>query len=129
MSLPTMIYLAGPITGVGDEARGWRIHAARMMPGTWQAIDPLVIEAASMNPEYIVQLDYSWLERSSGVICRVDRPSWGTAMELAYARQLNLPVVGFGTIEGTPSPWLLFHVNKIVPTLAEAIDTLKGILK
>lgn len=121
------IYLAGPITGVGEEAREWRGRAQRLLPQDWQGIDPLVVEAHTVTPEAIVALDYAWIEKSHAVLARVDQPSWGTAMELVYAHNLKLPIVGFGQIE-KPSPWLFHHLTVHKPDLASGIDYLKGLL-
>lgn len=124
-----MIYLAGPITGVGDSARGWRANAIQMLEAYgFKAIDPLVVEAATITPSAVVELDYAWISKSSGIIARVDTPSWGTAMELVYAYNKGIPVVAWGDVSHV-SPWLLFHTSIIKPTLTEAVDHLKEILQ
>lgn len=117
------IYLAGPITGSND-AREWRKTACGLLAPQLEGIDPLVVEAATITPEQVVRLDYSWIERSSGVIARVDYPSWGTAMELVYAYGLKMPIIGWGEIV-KPSPWLFHHLTKHVVGLGDAIDLMK----
>ena len=123
-----LIYLAGPITGVGDDARGWRSNAIPMLEEHgFTAIDPLVVEAATITPAAVVQLDYAWISKSVGIIARVDRPSWGTAMELVYAFNQGIPVVAWGDVPHV-SPWLLHHITTLKPTLVEAIEHLREIL-
>lgn len=122
------VYLAGPITGVGDDARNWRTSAIFLLEQNGhKGIDPLVVEAATITPEAVVALDYAWIEKSDAVLARVDIPSWGTAMELVYAHNLKIPVIGFGRIE-KPSPWLFHHLTVHKPDLASGVDYLKGIL-
>lgn len=123
-----MIYLAGPITGVGEDAKGWRESVMpKLKELGYRGIDPLVVEAATITPQAVVQLDYAWIEKSSAILARVDRPSWGTAMELVYAHHRRIPVVGWGDVP-SPSPWLSHHLTVLKPTLDEALDYLKGIL-
>lgn len=121
------IYLAGPITGV-DTAADWRKLACQLLePHGLSGIDPLVVEAKTITPEQVVQLDYAWIERSSGIIARVDQPSWGTAMELVYAHGFKMPIIGWGNIE-KPSPWLFHHLTKHVPYLGEAVALIKELV-
>lgn len=117
-------YLAGSITHA-DDASSWRQEAAANAPVGWLALDPLVFELArNVMPEEIVRLDYGLIMQSSAVIVKVDKPSWGTAMELAFAKHHAIPVIAFhdaNVIWWEQSPWLRYHVTRVRPDLSSAL--------
>jgi nucleoside 2-deoxyribosyltransferase len=122
-------YLAGSITHA-DGASSWRQEAANNAPAGWLALDPMVFELArNVTPKEIVKLDYGLIMKSSAVIVKVEEPSWGTAMELAFAKQHAIPVIAFlgeraKFIWEKQSPWLRYHVSKVVPDLPGALMAL-----
>lgn len=120
-------YLAGSITHA-DDAASWRQEAAANAPAGWLALDPLVFELAkNVSPAEIVKLDYGLIMKSSAVIVKVDKPSWGTAMELAFARQHGIPVIAIfeeGFVWSQQSPWLRHHVTLRRTDLPSALTAL-----
>ncbi|QWY83379.1 hypothetical protein [Rhizobium phage RHph_X3_2] len=119
-------YLAGSITHAAD-ASSWRQEAANNAPVGWLALDPLVFELArNVTPAEIVKLDYGLIMKSSAVIVKVEEPSWGTAMELAFAKQHAIPVIAFlgeraKFIWEKQSPWLRYHVTRVRNDLPSAL--------
>ena len=124
------VYLAGPINGCSDEqANGWRRAAKAWLQGRAHVLDPMArdyrgVETANVNA--IVEGDLADIRASDVLLVKVTYPSWGTAMEIAYARMAGKRVVafGFGAPERGPeihSPWLAYHVE-CVSTLRQAVD-------
>lgn len=119
------VYLAGPINGCTDEeCRRWRSHARQMLEPTHAVIDPMDFDCRGLEREMageIIKHDLERLDEADIVLVNAKRPSWGTAMELVYARQGGKPViayVGFGNSD--VSPWLQGHSAKVCATLTEA---------
>ncbi len=123
MSKPT-VYLAGGINGLSDEeAKGWRDVAARELQSLYDILDPMVRDFRGIedqNVEEIVTGDLLDISITDALIVRAERPSWGTAMELVYAKELGKYVIVFGAGD-RPSPWLVFHSDKQVDTLEAAV--------
>lgn len=108
------VYLAGAIYKEWDPYT-WRKIAKTFLPVDWEALDPLDFETGDLTPEQLVELDYSKIRLSRAVIARVWKPTWGTAMELAFCKSIGVPVFGWVARENyieKPSPWLSAHVTK-----------------
>lgn len=118
-----MVYLAGSIYNNPDPT-SWRVSVIQMLPKDWYAINPCDYEKGSMTPDEIVELDHYLISKCQAIIARVIVPSWGTAMELAFAKRKSIPVIGWST---TPqgSPWLLAHTSCIHSSLKDAIKELE----
>lgn len=123
------VYLAGSIFGHADP-RHWRLDVARQLQklGEWNALDPLAIETANMTPQQTVKVDYEAILRSDAVIADVRAPSWGTAMEIAFAHAHRVPVVGWGNPYAPQSKWLTAHLDQFVVSPSEAIIALEAYL-
>lgn len=125
--IPT-VYLAGPINGCTDEqATGWRDRARRVLQASgYMVFDPMARDyrgRENENAAAIVEGDLSDIRACSHMLVNVERPSWGTAMEIALASRVHgKRVVGFGAGD-RPSPWLLYHVT-LRPTLSLALQEL-----
>lgn len=116
------VYLAGSIFN-NPNPIAWRQAAKQCLPEGWQAIDPTDNEVSTLTPRELVQLDYGLIQDCQAIIARVDRPSWGTAMELAHAKRIDIPVLGWGPWRRSTerlNPWLEFHLHKYLPSLMEA---------
>jgi nucleoside 2-deoxyribosyltransferase len=124
------VYLAGPINGCSDEeAKGWReaAKAALGHPKSFFCIDPMVRDFRMAEEEHagdIVESDLADIRAAHVILVNASRPSWGTAMEVVYARQAGKWIVAFGTT--APSPWLAYHVDVLAPDLAGAIREITG---
>lgn len=71
-----------------------------------------------------VGADLADIAASNMVLVNATRPSWGTAMEIVYARQAGCSVVAFTGAGASVSPWLRYHCDEIRPTLEEACVTI-----
>ena len=118
MSAPG-VYLAGPITGSGNPAL-WRDNATRALFPEFAAVNPLHYEVASLTCRQIVNLDLALILRCEYVLALVNVPSWGTAMEIMFAREHAIPVIGFGILERN-SPWLQYALDAHYNTMDTAI--------
>lgn len=117
------VYLAGAITHDNDPV-SWRKLAAQLLLGSqWEAIDPLKWEAAHFPDEEIIKLDYRLILESTAVIVMAEVPSWGTAMELAFAKAHDIPAFAFRA-PAKMSPWLRHHTRANAYTLDNAISLL-----
>lgn len=121
--MPTA-YLAGPINGCTDEeAMGWRREAAAALVARGVAVlDPMARDYRGIedaNVTAIVEGDLADIQTCDVVLVNATRPSWGTAMEIPYARQMGKRIVVFGVAR--PSPWLRYHADVVVETLADAL--------
>ena len=119
------VYLAGPINGCTDEeCKAWRAEARRLLEPIHAVIDPMDFDCRGQESEMageIVKHDLERLDEADLVLVNAERPSWGTAMELVYARQGGKPAIAFaGFSIGEASPWLRGHTSKVFLTLTEA---------
>lgn len=117
-----MIYLCGGINGLSDaDCRDWReVAKTLLLPAS--TLDPMRrdyrgIEDQSVDA--IVKGDLEDIALARAILVSIDRPSWGTAMEIVYAHQQSKLIVGWGA-PARVSPWLRYHCHHISPTLQDA---------
>jgi len=130
MPLMKRAYLAGAIFREIDPM-SWRRRAAKLMPEGWEAVNPLDMQKAwELTPDELVKRDYMLIQESQAIVAYVNKPSWGTAMELAYAKRINIPVIGWTPrplIRRLLNPWLVAHCHKICGSLSEACLELRNV--
>ena len=119
-------YLAGAINGQPDSAaKGWRETATQLLDAQGMvALDPMRRDYRGIEDRFagsIFQGDMEDIIACDVVIVRATAPSWGTAMELVYARILSKPVIAFD-VPARPSPWLVMHTAARVASLDEAVS-------
>lgn len=119
------LYLAGPINGCSDdEARGWRETVKARLSGLYEFLDPMDRDYRGKergHAQDIVNGDVADILRADAILVYAERASWGTAMELVYARMLGKPVYAiYGGYE--PSPWLEYHTISRFASLETACD-------
>lgn len=124
--MPT-VYLAGAINGCTDEeATGWRDEAtAFLAPRGWTVLSPMARDYRGRETEHAAEIvagDKADIFRATYVLVNASRASWGTAMEVKHAHDINRCVVAFGTAR--PSPWLIYHTRVVLPTLGAALSFL-----
>ena len=115
-------YLAGPINGCTDEeARGWREELKMRLAGSGiEWLDPMVRDyrgKEDQSVDAIVHGDVADMRDSDVIVVNASRPSWGTAMEVVYARQLGKRILVW--CPGSVSPWLRFHATEVVSSIYE----------
>lgn len=121
------VYLAGGIFGLEDRGQTWRQQAIRLMPKNWQAINPDLVELAKINPVDLIRGDYAAILGCQVIIARVEQPSWGTAMELSFAKQHRIPVIGWRLVHGDISIWLDYHLAVLCHSIEDAVGELKHV--
>lgn len=122
------IYLCGGINALSDaDAKDWREEAKSILyPAGFVVLDPMRRDfrgKEEANVAAIVQGDLFDIGASDILLVNASRPSWGTAMELMYAARCQAhrkQIFAFGAGE-KPSPWLVYHCDKLFPTLADAL--------
>lgn len=133
-----VVYLAGPINGRPTaDCVPWRDEAANMLQLRGHgAADPMLRDyrGRELDPlvtREIVEGDKYVIDHVDALIVNYDRPSTGTSMEVLYAHQRGIPVVTINAQareERRPlSPWLVYHSNAVVESLAEAIDAVEDL--
>jgi nucleoside 2-deoxyribosyltransferase len=127
------IYLAGPISEAVDPVT-WRLNMAKQLSKDWEIIDPTQMEV-SESDDYndltkIIRADLSAIRFSHAVIARIDRPSWGTGMEIFYAHSKKIPVIGWyqDGMKILTSPWIKVHCNIITSDFREVQKFLQTLL-
>lgn len=117
------VYLAGPIHGCTDEqAYGWRSYVRIFDPlGVFaEFLDPMERDYRGFEtdtPEQIVSEDKADIDACDVLLANCWKPSWGTAMEILYARERNKVVV---VVTDSASPWLAAHADFVTPSLESA---------
>jgi 8-oxo-dGTP diphosphatase len=124
-----LVYLSGGIAGLStEECNGWRSRAKELLcAGT---LDPMRHDYRGRRIEdvaVIVDTDLRDIDGCDAVLVRVDRPSWGTAMEVRYAHQLGKPIVAFGEV-AAPSAWLEYHCAAIYRDIESAAMHVNALL-
>lgn len=125
------VYLCGGINGLSDaDAKNWREAAtAALAAAGFIVLDPMRRDFRGVegdNVAEIVEGDLLDIAGSDVLLVNASRPSWGTAMEVAYANQEGRTslIVAFGA-GPNPSPWLVYHCDRLFPTVDEAVRFLK----
>lgn len=112
------VYLAGAIRYAKDPFT-WRLAVAKVLPDGWEAVDPTQIELFVENEDdyegakRIVSGDLRAIETCDAMIAFLNIPSWGTAMEMFYASQLKIPVIGWNPDGTSVGPWVRVHCTDI----------------
>lgn len=128
MEIKKVVYLAGAISGAADP-RSWRVTAdAKFSEAGWIALDPCKLEAAKMMPAALVKWDKSCIMQSNVVLASLNEPSWGTGIEIAFAHDHGIPVIGF-TAKQNLSPWLKHYCDVIDLTMEGAIAAIIRYIK
>lgn len=113
------VYLAGAIWNVEDPI-SWRRSVTNQLPKGWEAIDPTQIELfvadehVEENARRVVEVDLRAIETCDVMLALISIPSWGTAMEIFYANQLKIPVIGWNPTETSIGPWVSVHCKYIL---------------
>jgi len=119
------VYLAGAIYGKSDSECGdWRKDAAAILQMlgilTKNPMDRDYRGEERYRQHEIVEGDKAAIDECWGMIVNAESPSWGTAMEVLYARQKGLVIIAFSSSMNV-SPWLEYHADHVVRSLLKAI--------
>lgn len=127
------IYLCGPINGRTDaDCRDWR-EQVKALWSHGETLDPMRRDYRGRELEpgiaaEIIAGDLEDLHNCDALLAFVDKPSFGTAMEVFYVKHnLKKPVVVIDATGRPLSPWLVYHSDAIVSNVAEAITRLESL--
>lgn len=120
-------YLCGGINGLSDaDCRDWRESAKELLATS--TLDPMRRDYRGREDESINEIVSGDLEDIAAchfVLVNAIRPSWGTAMEIVYARQAGKYIVAW-TGDARVSPWLRYHCDEIHQTLEAACHAINS---
>jgi hypothetical protein len=142
MTLPNIlgVYLCGGIAGLTDaQCNDWRSFVKENLNRQkYYCLDPMRRDYRGREVECakeIVEEDKKDIDNSAIVLVNACRPSWGTAMEIMYTFDKSQYTFGRSRINiisvcdaENPSPWLIYHSDKIFKTLEEAIKYINELL-
>lgn len=122
------VYLCGGIHGLSDEdANKWRQCAKALLAGI-VILDPMRRDYRGVEGQNVgafIMSDLREIAESDTLLVNATRPSWGTAMELVYARILRRRIVAFTGPDTSVSPWLRYHCDVITVSLEEAVTHIR----
>lgn len=126
-----LVYLCGGINKLSDaECKDWRENAKDWLGPEFDVLDPMRRDFRGREDDCtneIVRGDQVDIANADVILVRADKPSWGTAMEMVYAKFLGKFVVVFGAGD-KPSPWIVYHSSKMFPNLNEAVSWINAYL-
>lgn len=122
------VYLAGPINGRTDEeCSAWRTEAMTLASHkVW--VNPMARDYRGREDENVSDIvtgDLSDIDQCEALLVNASMgASWGTAMEIVYARQMHKRILVI-VKPGVPvSPWLRYHADAICYSVAEGVEAL-----
>lgn len=137
-----ILYLSGGMSGLTvEESNGWRIKVkqdlfAFILNGTLKVFNPMdsyIHNEYRMNEKEAMQYDLNILRKSSYILVYFnDIKSLGTAMEIAIAHELKIPIIGvFDNKENynaldTLHPWVYNMCDVVLDSLDDAIRYIKN---
>lgn len=136
-----ILYLSGGMSGLTvEESNGWRIKVkqdlfAFILNGTLKVFNPMdtyIHNEYHMNEKEAMRYDLNILRKSSYVLVYFnDTNSLGTAMEIAIAHELKIPIIGvFDNKENydaldTLHPWVYNMCDVVLDSLDDAVRYIK----
>ena len=137
-----ILYLSGGMSGLTvEESNGWRIKVkqdlfAFILNGTLKVFNPMdsyIHNEYHMNEKEAMQYDLNILRKSSYILVYFnDIKSLGTAMEIAIAHELKIPIIGvFDNKENynaldTLHPWVYNMCDVVLQSLDDAVRYIKN---
>jgi len=111
------IYLAGPINGCTDEeCIDWRDQVKLICHPDIQIFDPMDRDYRGKEKNNLIDIvhgDKEDIHACDAVIANVNKPSWGTGMEIFWAWTLGIPTHAFMDDKSKASPWIEYHCRSL----------------
>lgn len=130
-----MVYLAGPYKHGGDctyklkqikilEKNKIKVNDPTITNGDFRGFNPMDSKVSTQ----IVEGDLNELRMCDGIVANIFQQSFGTAMEIAYAKLLGKAVIIITKDrKDLVSPWITYHADLIIDDLDEV--SIKKIIK
>lgn len=135
-----IVYLCGPMVGLTVEESGsWRREAESFLNGCFFQVYNPMRHVPALDPDVKLRSYYGRCEEvgladkynlkmSDVVLCKLDRPSIGTAFELGMARALGKTIVAFGVSSAALDHPLIYRCWGIeFSTLNSALSYIKNL--
>lgn len=123
------VYVAGRMTGMKGPSARWRASWKKKLEDAGISVwDPQLDgkETGDTMVKTIVNRDIRRILTSDAIIVYGKHPSWGTAMEMVYARLFGSMVITILPEDLKHiSPWITYHSNMIFPSLESFIEWYK----
>jgi nucleoside 2-deoxyribosyltransferase len=120
------LYLAGPINGCSDsECKDWRSAVKALHPN---CLDPMSRDYRGKEADSVVDIvegDKRDIDECDVVVVFFEKPSVGTSMEVLYAWERKKRVVVVNRSGKPVSPWLVYHSDRVVESLEDAVQFAK----
>ena len=128
------IYMSGGMGNVSfEEQSKWRSQIINAIKFNYDCekkvyffnpVDYYNFEAVRHRSEReVMEFDLYNLRNSNLVVVNFNDPtSIGTAMELVLAKEMNIPIIGFGVNGQTVHPWLLECCTRVCDSLKETVE-------
>lgn len=127
------IYLSGGMGSLSfEEQSGWRKYVINAIkecycekrPSFFNPVDYYNFQEKRHKSEReIMEFDLNALRKSDLVIVNFnDEKSIGTAMELMLAKELNIPIIAFGTNGKEIHTWLIECCTRVCDNIEECIS-------
>lgn len=144
-----LVYLAGSITGLTfREASEWRERARLMLEDVADVADPMRGKQSIANnpdpldcqypgkgkllePKAIFHRDRNDVGRSDALLVnlsQIDKPSIGTAFELAWSFELRIPAIVIIRPEQARHPFIVGSATVMVENLEEGVRVVRSFL-
>lgn len=128
------LYCGGPIQNcTHHEIHGWREELKRLVPSNFVVVDPSdrvvsdYSKLTSRERRELVERDLDDIFNCDALVFNAWRPSFGSPQEIVYGHLNRIPVVTvYPCVDvNQASPWLTYHSDRIVTSVAAAVEFLK----
>jgi nucleoside 2-deoxyribosyltransferase len=120
------VYLAGPMPTEGN----WREKIKESLPADiYRFYDPVILEVEPLTDHSIVNLDKVLITRSDLVIVNVTRLSHGTAMEIAFCQENNIPCLVIFPEGKNSGPWGRYHSSGDFKSIKDCLKFVREIFE
>lgn len=102
------IYLSGGIKDLSNEdIHNWRDRCKKIFSIFRDVTFSDPSRRTKQTEKFIVEIDKAEIIKCDILAVKAFPASWGTAMEILFAWEHNIPVVAW--IDEEPSPWVIYH--------------------
>lgn len=134
------VYLAGAIEACAtpEESHAWRAKAKTLLEARGFTVIcpncdgyqvPDLPNWTYHDVDAIVHTDLKFVRKSDLILVNATARSEGTAMEVLYAHNLGIPIVGFGFKEDDIRTFMRYHIPYTTYSLESAVELIERTLQ